>query len=132
MGIYNLPKEEQDKYNNEEIDYKAFYQKTVAQKTKRITKTLAPQDDESLLLYCHRLRANLEELDQQAVNEHMYGPKGPWYVHKRAQNCFICDYSNMINQQMDILFQLTSLSPRLSKATFARTKEGSQRLALHK
>ncbi len=132
MGIYNLPKEEQEKYSNDEIDYKAYYQKSVAQKTRRVTKTISPINDESLLLYLTRLRANLEALDEQSDNEHMYGPRGPWYVHKRAQNCFICDYRNMCNQQIDILIDLTAALPQklLKRLAFASTKEGSQRLTL--
>ncbi len=129
MGIYNLPKKERDAYNNNEIDFKAFYEKTIAQKTKRLTKTLIPQNDESLLLYVSRLRANLDELEEQSNNEHMYGPKGPWYVHKRAQNCFICDYNTMIHQQLDILIDILHLLPKpTSRLAFASTKEGSQRL----
>ncbi len=131
-SFYNLPTAEQDRYSNEEIDYKAFYEKSIKQKLKRVTKTLAPANDESLLLYLTRLRANLEELDEQSNSEHMYGPRGPWYVHKRAQNCFICDYSTMTNQQLDILVDLTTLLPKkiLTHLTFASTKEGSQRLTL--
>ncbi len=131
-GFYNLPSEEQDRYNNEEIDYKAFYQNSIKAKIKRVTKTLAPTTSESLLLYVSRLRANLDQLDEQSHQEHMYGPKGPWYVHKRAQNCFICDYSTMLNQQMDILMDLQQLIPKklFQRLSFASTKEGSQRLTL--
>jgi len=131
-GFYNLPTGEQDRYNNEEIDYKAFYENNIKQKVKRVTKTLAPTDSESLLLYISRLRANLDQLDEQSQQEHMYGPKGPWYVHKRAQNCFICDYSTMLNQQMDILMDIQKLLPKklLTRLSFASTKEGSQRLQL--
>ncbi len=131
MGIYNLPKEEQDRYNNEEIDYKAFYQKSISQKVKRQNKIIAPLNDESLLLYVSRLRANLDQLDEQATQEHLYGPKGPWYVHKRAQNCFICDYSTMCNQELDIFLDILKLLPKqVKRLAFASTKEGSQRLAL--
>jgi len=131
-GFYNLPTAEQDRYSNEEIDYKSFYEKSIKQKLKRVTKTLSPSDGESLLLYLTRLRANLDELDEQSNSEHMYGPRGPWYVHKRAQNCFICDYSTMTNQQLDTLVDLTQLLPKklLTRLTFASTKEGSQRLTL--
>ncbi len=131
-GFYNIPKEEQDRYNNDTIDYKAFYEKTQKTQTKRVTKTLAPTTSESLLLYITRLRANLEELDAQAENEHIYGARGAWYVHKRAQNCFICDYSTMINQQMDILIDLQKFLPKKlsQRLAFASTKEGSQRLTL--
>ncbi len=131
-GFYNLPSEEQDRYNTENIDYKAFYENNIKQKVKRVTKTLSPSTSESLLLYITRLRANLDQLDEQSQQEHMYGPKGPWYVHKRAQNCFICDYSTMINQQMDILMDLQKFLPKklLNRLSFASTKEGSQRLTL--
>ncbi len=132
MGIYNLPKEEQDRYNNESIDYKAYYEKSIATKLKRTNKIIAPQSDESLLLYVSRLRANLDQLDEQSANEHMYGPKGPWYVHKRAQNCFICDYSTMNNQIINMLIDLGNLIPKktISRLSFGTTKEGSQRLTL--
>jgi len=131
-GFYNLPSEEQDRYNSKDIDYKAFYENTIKQKIHRVTKTLSPNSGESLLLYITRLRANLDQLDEQSSQEHMYGPKGPWYVHKRAQNCFICDYSTMINQQMDILMDLQKFLPKklLTRLSFGSTKEGSQRLAL--
>ncbi len=133
-GYYNLPKEEQDKYNVEMTheDLQSFYQKTIKAKIKRTNKILAPILDESLLLYITRLRVNLGELDEQANQEHLYGPKGPWYVHKRAQNCFICDYSTMNNQTIDILMDLTQLLPKklLSRLAFASLKEGSHRLAL--
>ncbi len=131
-GFYNLPSDEQDRYNQTDIDYKAFYENNIKQKIKRVTKTLAPNETESLLLYVSRLRANLDQLDEQSTQEHMYGPKGPWYVHKRAQNCFICDYSTMINQQMDILMDLLKFLPKKlqSRLSFASTKEGSQRLTL--
>ncbi len=131
-GFYNLPSDEQDRYNTENIDYKAFYENNIKQKVKRVTKTLAPTTSESLLLYVSRLRANLDQLDEQAQQEHMYGPKGPWYVHKRAQNCFICDYSTMLNQQMDILMDLIKFLPKKlnQRLSFASTKEGSQRLTL--
>ncbi len=131
-GFYNLPSDEQDRYNTENIDYKAFYENNIKQKVKRVTKTLAPTTSESLLLYVSRLRANLDQLDEQAQQEHMYGPKGPWYVHKRAQNCFICDYSTMLNQQMDILMDLIKFLPKKlnQRLSFASTKEGSQRLQL--
>ncbi len=132
MGIYNLPKEEQDRYNNQDIDYKAYYEKSIATKLKRTNKIIAPNATESLLLYITRLRSNLDQLDEQSTNEHMYGPKGPWYVHKRSQNCFICDYSTMNNQMLDIFIELGSLLPKklLQRLAFASTKEGSQRLAL--
>ncbi len=131
-GFYNLPSDEQDRYNTTDIDYKAFYENNIKQKVKRVTKTLAPTTSESLLLYVSRLRANLDQLDEQAQQEHMYGPKGPWYVHKRAQNCFICDYSTMLNQQMDILMDLIKFLPKKlnQRLSFASTKEGSQRLTL--
>ncbi len=132
-GFYNLPSEEQDRYNNKDIDYKAYYENNIKQKIKRVTKTLAPTSTESLSLYVTRLRANLDQLDEQSHQEHMLGPKGPWYVHKRAQNCFICDYSTMLNQQMDILMDLLNLLPKklLPRLSFASTKEGSQRLTLN-
>ncbi len=131
-GIYNLPSEEQDRYNRDDIDYKAFYEKAISQKVKRTNKILSPVTDESLLLYITRLRANLDELDEQANQEHMYGPKGPWYVHKRAQNCFICDYSTMNNQHMEIILSVIQLLPAklIKRLSFAPTKEGSQRLTL--
>ncbi len=132
MGIYNLPKDEQDRYNNDQIDFKAFWEKAQQQKTKRTNKIIAPTTTESLLLYVSRLRVNLEELDTQSTNEHMYGVRGAWYVHKRSQNCFICDYSTMTNQQLDILFDIIKLLPPklIKRLTFASTKEGSQRLQL--
>ncbi len=133
-GYYNLPKEEQDKYNVEmsHEDLQSFYQKTIKAKIKRTNKILAPLLDESLLLYITRLRVNLGELDEQSNQEHLYGPKGPWYVHKRAQNCFICDYSTMNNQIIDILMTLTQLLPKklLSRLAFASLKEGSHTLVL--
>jgi len=131
-GFYNLPSDEQDRYNQTDIDYKAFYENNIKQKVKRVTKTLAPTTSESLSLYITRLRANLDQLDEQSQQEHMYGPKGPWYVHKRAQNCFICDYSTMLNQQMDILMDLEKFLPKKlsQRLSFASTKEGSQRLTL--
>ncbi len=131
-GFYNLPSDEQERYNQTDIDYKAFYENNIKQKVKRVTKTLAPSTTESLSLYVTRLRANLDQLDEQSTQEHMYGPKGPWYVHKRAQNCFICDYSTMLNQQMDILMDLLKFLPKKlqSRLSFASTKEGSQRLTL--
>ncbi len=132
MGFYNLPTEEQDRYNQTDIDYKAFYEKTIKQKIKRVTKTLAPVYDESISMYIDRLSLNLQQLDEQSTQEHMYGARGAWYVHKRAQNCFICDYSTMINQQMDILQDLLLLLPKktISRLAFASTKEGSQRLTM--
>ncbi len=129
MGIYNLPKEEQDRYNNQEIDYQAFYEKTIKQKLKRDNKLITALDGESLQSYVQRLKVILTQLDEQATQEHMYGPKGPWWVHKRAQNCFICDYSTMMNQITDILIDLLKL-PKLAKISFASTKEGSQRLKI--
>ncbi len=126
MGIYNLPKEEQDKYN-QDIDYKAFYEKTISQKVKRLTKTIAPQNGESLLLYISRAKSNLQALDEQQNQEHMYGPRGPWHVHKRAQNCFICDLSTNANQMLLILMEIIELFPNTSKTSFGM-KEGSQRL----
>ncbi len=126
MGIYNLPKEEQDKYN-QDIDYKAFYEKTISQKVKRLTKTIAPQDGESLLLYVSRAKTNLLQLDEQQNQEHMYGPRGPWHVHKRSQNCFICDLSTNANQMLLILMEVLAMIPHTAKLTFV-TKEGSQRL----
>ncbi len=129
MGIYNLPKEEQDRYNNQDIDYQAFYEKTIKQKLKRDNKLITALDKESITSYLQRLKVILNQLDEQATQEHMYGPKGPWWVHKRAQNCFICDYSTMLNQVTDILIDLNTL-PKIAKLTFASTKEGSQRLKL--
>ncbi len=129
MGIYNLPKEEQDRYNNQDIDYQAFYEKTIKQKLKRDNKLITALDKESITSYLQRLKVILNQLDEQATQEHMYGPKGPWWVHKRAQNCFICDYSTMLNQVTDILIDLNKL-PKIAKLTFASTKEGSQRLQI--
>ncbi len=74
-----------------------------------------------------RFTDNLKELDEQSTAEHMYGPRGPWHVHKRAQNCFICDYSTMINQITEIMIQLIPLKSN-ARLTFETTKEGSQRL----
>ncbi len=126
-GFYNLPTEEQDRYNNEEIDYKAFYQNTIKQKIKRDNKLIHALDKESITSYLERYIIMLKALDEQSTQEHMYGPRGPWYVHKRAQNCFICDYSTMINQLTDILIDITKI-PKIAKLAFASTKEGSQRL----
>ncbi len=132
MGIYNLPKAEQDRYNNDQIDYKAFWEKTQSQKLKRTNKIIMPTLTETLNLYVTRFKNNLDELDSQATQEHMYGPRGPWHVHKRAQNCFICDYSTMIHQLFDIIIDLQVLLPPklVKRLAFASTKEGSQRLAL--
>ncbi len=129
MGFYNLPSEEQDRYNSESIDYKAFYQSTIKQKLKRDNKLIHALDKESITSYQERFIIMLKQLDEQSQQEHMYGPRGPWYVHKRAQNCFICDYSTMINQLADILIDLTKLKS-VSKLSFGITKEGSQRLQI--
>ncbi len=129
MGFYNLPTEEQDRYNQTDIDYKAFYEKTIKQKIKRQNLLIHALDKEALPAYLERFLIMLKQLDEQATQEHLYGPKGPWYVHKRAQNCFICDYSTMINQLADILIDLTKL-PKIQRLAFASTKEGSQRLKI--
>ncbi len=128
-GYFNLPKEEQDKYNVEmsQEDLRAFYQKTIQQKVKRDNKLIHPLNTERLDQYLEKFNVMLKQLDEQAQQEHMYGPKGPWYVHKRAQNCFICDYSTMINQLLDILIDVCKI-PKISRLAFASTKEGSQRL----
>jgi len=128
-GFYNLPTEEQDRYNQDDIDYKAFYEKTIKQKIKRDNKLIHALDKESITSYLQRYTVMLKQLDEQATQEHLYGPKGPWYVHKRAQNCFICDYSTMINQLTDILIDLCKI-PKIAKLAFASTKEGSQRLTI--
>ncbi len=128
-GYYNLPKEEQDKYNVEmsQEDLRAFYEKTVHQKLKRENKLIHPLVNEQFTQFLERLTVMLKQLDEQAQQEHMYGPRGPWHVHKRAQNCFICDYSTMINQLVDILIDLSKL-PRIKSLAFASTKEGPPRL----
>ncbi len=128
-GFYNLPSEERDKYNVElsQDELRDFYQKTIKAKAKRDTKLIHALPGESLQSLVQRLIVMLKQLDEQAQQEHMYGPKGPWYVHKRAQNCFICDYSTMMNQLVDILVDLVKL-PKVSKLTFVETKEGPPRL----
>jgi len=124
-GFYNLPVEEQDKYNvkmtHEELIQ--FYQKTVQQKIKRDNKVTAPTDGENFTSYLKRLQVMLTALDEQAVQEHMYGVKGPWYVHKRPSNCFICDYSTMVNQMLNILHDLAKIKS-ISSLSFGM-KEGS-------
>jgi len=128
-GYYNLPKEEQDKYNVEltQEELRTFWEKSQHQKLKRDNKLIHALPEESLQSYVQRLTVMLKQLDEQAVQEHIYGVKGAWYVHKRAQNCFICDYSTMINQITDILIDLSKI-PKNSRLAFASTKEGSQRL----
>ncbi len=126
MGIYNLPKEEQDRYNSE-VDYKTYYEKSIKQKIKRDNKLLHPLEGETYKSYLQRLQILLTQLDEQSHQEHMYGPKGPWWVHKRAQNCFICDYSTMFNQILDVMIDLDCI-PKISRLTFVTMKEGSQRL----
>ncbi len=128
-GYYNLPKEEQDKYNVEmsQEDLRAFYQKTIQQKVKRDNKLIHALPKELLESYIERLTVVLKQLDEQAQQEHMFGPKGPWYVHKRAQNCFICDYSTMMNQILDVCIDIIKI-PKIARLAFASTKEGSQRL----
>jgi len=110
-------------------ELRAFYEKTVAQKVKRDNKLIHPLPDEKLKQYIQRLTLLIEQLDEQAHQEHMYGPKGPWHVHKRAQNCFICDYSTMINQILNVLIDIHKI-PKVSNLTFVSTKEGSQRLKI--
>ncbi len=131
VGHYNLPKEEQDRYNVDltQEELQAFYQKTIKQKIKRDNKLIHALPQESLDSYIQRLVVVLQQLDEQAQQEHMYGPKGPWYVHKRAQNCFICDYSTMMNQVVDILVDIIKI-PKVSRLSFGIAKEGSQRLII--
>ncbi len=131
MGYYNLPKEEQDKYNSElsKEELQDFYYKTVKAKQKRDTAVIHPLLNEQFTQFLERLIGMLKQLDEQSTQEHLYGPKGPWYVHKRAANCFICDYSTMLNQLVDILIDLSKI-PKVSRLAFASTKEGSQRLNL--
>jgi len=133
MGYYNLPKEEQDKYNQEltKEELQDFYYKTVKAKQKRDTAVIHPQVNEQFSQFLERLIVMLKQLDEQSTQEHLYGPKGPWYVHKRAANCFICDYSTMLNQVTDILIDLGTI-PKIKRLAFASTKEGSQRLNLPK
>ncbi len=128
-GHYNLPKEEQDLYNHElsKEELQDFYYKTIKQKVKRDTKVIHANERESLDSYVERLIVMLKQLDEQSTQEHLYGPKGPWYVHKRAANCFICDYSTMLNQTVDVLIDLIKI-PKNQRLAFASTKEGSQRL----
>ncbi len=129
-GFYNLPVEEQDKYNvtltQEEL--REFYIKTQKTKIKRDNKLIHALDKESITSYLQRLKVILEALDEQSQQEHMYGVKGAWYVHKRAQNCFICDYSTMMNQVLDVLFDIERILPvkLLKSLTFGQMKEGSQ------
>ncbi len=112
-------------------ELRSFYQKTIQAKTKRDNKLIHALPKELLESYIQRLVVVLKQLDEQAQQEHMYGPKGPWYVHKRAQNCFICDYSTMMNQVLDVLVDIIKI-PKVSRLAFASTKEGTQRLNVTK
>ncbi len=127
MGFYNLPKDQQDQYNTEPTHEQLMESWQKAQKVtyKRDNKMISLIDDESLKGYIQRATNNDKALEEQAVQEHMYGIRGAWYVHKRSANCFICDLITCNNQKLDILTDLLKYLPKqlLSTLTFATNAE---------
>jgi len=114
-----------DQYNTEPTpeELREAWEAQRYQKTQRVTKLIAPLSSETLQIYVERLEQTMIELEEQAIREHMYGKKGAWYVHKRPQNCFICDLITMDNQMLNILRDVITLSPKqLAKHTFNHEK----------
>lgn len=108
MGYYNLPKEEQDKYNIEptQEELRDAWEKSRATKINRSNKMIAPLPGEDLVSFVKRMDVNDTALEEQATQEHMFGVRGAWYVHKRPQNCFICDLITANNQKAVIINDL--------------------------
>jgi len=43
---------------------------------------------------------------------HINTPKGPWYTHKSAGNCFMCSDQNFILVLCDVIEHMASLYPK--------------------
>ncbi len=131
MGYYNLPKEQQDQYNQEptQEELRASWEKTKKAKIKITNKLIHALSQETLSSFAQRMDVVDEQLTEQAIQEHMYGPKGPWYVHKRSANCFICDLITNNEQKSQIIHDLTKLLPKSSTLRFRESPTGTNRLA---
>ncbi len=101
------------------------------QKTKRDNKLVQAIIAEKYSSYLQRKKIVAEQLIDQAIQEHMYGVRGAWYVHKRAQNCFICDLITMVEQDLTIGFQIIQYSKKIGDLTFGQNEQ-SQGLTLTK
>jgi len=113
-----------DQYNQDptQEELREAWEAQRYQKTQRVTKLISPLPSETLQIYIERLTETMSQLEDQAKLEHMYGKKGAWYVHKRPQNCFICDLITMDNQMMNILIDIIKINKPLAKHTFNHEK----------
>ncbi len=128
MGCYNLPKDQQDQYNTEPTaeQMREAWEKAQKSTYRRDNKMVNLLVDESLKGFLQRATNNDHALEDQAVQEHMYGIRGAWYVHKRSANCFICDLITCNSQKLTILNDLVEkYIPKniLSTLTFALSEE---------
>ncbi len=118
MGFYNIPKEERDQYNIDptQEQLREAWEAKRKERVNRSNKMIFPYPKETLTSFVQRLNIIDEQLKEQAIQEHMYGVRGAWYVHKRAQNCFICDLITNNDQKSNMLNKL--LSKTNGKLTF--------------
>ncbi len=119
-GFYNLPKEEQDQYNKDptQEELRATWEAKRKERVNRSNKMISPYPKETLKSFSQRLDIIDGQLHEQAIQEHMYGVRGAWYVHKRTQNCFICDLITNNTQKSKIITSLLQSSKKLTQKTF--------------
>ncbi len=131
MGLYNLPQDEQDRYNKEptQEELRETWEKHRQEKVNRSNKIISPISQETLTSFAQRLDVIDQQLQEQAIQEHMYGPKGPWYVHKRSANCFICDLITNNEAKSVIINDILKLLPKSSTLRFRESTNGTSRLA---
>lgn len=131
-GFYNLPQEDQDKYNRDptQEELRDTWEKSRAQKVNRSNKMISPLSQETLTSFAKRMDVNDKLLEEQATQEHMFGVRGAWYVHKRPQNCFICDLITANTQKAVIIQDLLKSKPNRKKAFGSEESQHSSILRL--
>ncbi len=129
MGFYNLPKDQQDNYNQEptQEELREQWEKSRKEKINRSNKMLLPLSQEDMKSFLQRVVINDQQLEEQAVQEHMFGIRGAWYVHKRPQNCFICDLITSNAQKQHIISDILHLTPSVRKLRFNESEKGNTR-----
>ncbi len=87
---------------------------------------MIPYPGESVDIYLSRLIDLVQKYEDQVMEEHVYAPKkGPWYLHKRPQNCWACDSIAMFHQMVDIIADMCNIN-KAKKLKF----DGNKRLSV--
>lgn len=107
-GEYTMYQNYKDFRNEPDYAMTARINRTSSEDKKMLTE-LMPMDGEFLLNYLERSDIGESQLNQYAINHHLYGTKRVWSCHTSSRSCFICTIVQFNNSNRAILSTLKDI-----------------------